>query len=458
LPGRPDAGKKTEMTTRAFDNKPLLGLRREDKSHWERRTPITPAHVRQLVERGVRVRVQPSTVRVFTDDEYRAVGALVDEDLSPCSVVFGVKEIPSALLQEDKAYVFFSHTIKGQPHNMPMLKRLGDLGCHLLDYERMVDLSGRRLVFFGRHAGLAGAVETLHAFGQRLLQTEGLRTPFEQVKQAWEYASVSHAQQAMGLVRAALDAGDGLPEELRPLVIGVAGYGNVAGGVQEMLEPLRCTDVAVADLPDLDGSDPRAIYRVVFEEEHLAAPLDPERPFELQHYYDHPEAYRGIFAPNLEHLSILINAIYWEERYPRLFSLEEIAALYPAAGPQPRLRVIGDITCDLHGSVPCNVGETTPEAPSYVWDPDGGGARSGVTGRGPVVMAVDNLPCEFPADASRSFGDALFPFVEAVAQADWTAGIDELGLPAELQPSVIMLRGELTPEYAWLNTLLDELE
>ena len=458
MPGRPLAGKKLAMTTRDPDPKPLLGLRREDKSHWERRTPLTPDHVRWLVERGVRVRVQPSTVRVFTDDEYRAVGAQVDEDLSPCPVVFGVKEIPSALFVPGQAYVFFSHTIKGQPYNMPMLKRLVELGCHLLDYERMVDSRGRRLVFFGRHAGLAGAVETMHAFGQRLLRVEGLRTPFAQVKQAWEYASVGHAQEAMREVRQAIDAAGGLPEALRPLVIGVAGYGNVASGVQEMLEPLGCTDVSVDDLGSLDASDPGAIYRVVFKEEHLAAPTEAGQPFELQEYYDHPERYRGIFSPNLEHLSVLINAIYWEERYPRLFELDEIAALYPPEGPHPRLRVIGDITCDIGGSVPCNVGETTPEAPSYVWDPAGGPPRSGVAGRGPVVMAVDNLPCEFPADASRSFGDALLPFVEAVASADWSAPLEGVGLPAELVPSLILLRGELEPEYAWLGDLIEELE
>ena len=443
------------MTIRDHDDKPMLGLRREDKNHWERRTPLTPDHVRHLVDQGVRVRVQPSTVRIFSDDDYRAAGALVDEDLSSCPVVFGVKEIPAALLQEGQAYVFFSHTIKGQAYNMPMLQRLLDLGCHLLDYEKMVDSRGRRLVFFGRHAGLAGAVETLHAFGQRLLRVDGLRTPFARIKQAWEYASVGHAQEALAAVRAAIDAEGGLPEALRPLVIGVAGYGNVAQGVGDMIQPLGITDVAPEDVSTLDASDPGAIYRAVYKEEHLVQPKDPSRPFELQEYYDHPERYEGIFAPNLRHLSVLFNAIYWEERYPRLFSLEEIAALHPAGGPQPKLRVIGDITCDIGGSVPCNVGETSPDAPTYVWNPDDGSSRPGVAGRGPVIMAVDNLPCEFPADASRHFGDALLPFVEAVARADWSKELARTGLPDELLPSLLVLRGELTPDYAHLRTFLD---
>jgi saccharopine dehydrogenase (NAD+, L-lysine forming) len=446
------------MPIQDHDLKPTLGLRREDKNHWERRVPLTPDHVRQLVERGVRVRVQPSTIRIFPDDDYRAAGALVDEDLSSCPVIFGVKEIPSAMFREGQAYVYFSHTIKGQAYNMPMLQRLLDLGCNLLDYERMVDARGRRLVFFGRHAGLAGAVETLHALGQRLLLVDGLKTPFAEVKQAWQYASVGEAQQALSAVRAAIDAAGGLPEQLRPLVIGVAGYGNVAQGVDEMLAPLGITRIDPADLADLDARDPRAIYSVTFKEEHLVQPKAADLPFILQEYYDHPERYEGKFAPQLQHLSVLVNAIYWTERYPRLFSLEQLAALYPLDGPQPRLRVIGDITCDIGGSVPCNLGETSPDSPNYVWNPDTGEICDGVAGRGPVVMAVDNLPCEFPADASRSFGDALLPFVEEVATTDWSKGFADLTLPPEILPSLIVHEGELTPDYEYLRASLGAQE
>ena len=416
--------------------------------------PLSPDHVRHLVERGVRVRVQPSTVRIFPDEDYRAAGAQIDEDLSSCPVVFGVKEIPSAMFREGQAYVYFSHTIKGQAYNMPMLQRLLDLGCSLLDYERMIDSLGRRLVFFGRHAGLAGAVETLHALGQRLLLVDGIKTPFADIKQAWRYGSVGEAQQAMASVRAAIDASGGLPDALRPLVIGVAGYGNVAQGVGEMLGPLGMTRVDPADLADLDDRDPTAIYCVTFKEEHLARPKAPDAPFVLQEYYDHPERYEGCFAPHLENLSVLVNAIYWTERYPRLFSLEQLAAMYPPDGAQPRLRVIGDITCDIGGSVPCNLGETSPDAPSYVWNPDTGEIRDGVAGRGPVVMAVDNLPCEFPADSSRSFGDALLPLVESVLNTDWSEALADLALPAEILPSLIVHRGDLTPDYEYLRASL----
>ena len=144
-----------------------IGIRKEDKSAWERRAPLAPEHVKTLIEtHGIDVALISSSRRVFADADYEAVGARVVEDLSPCNVVLGVKEIPPAKLIGGMAYVFFAHVIKGQPHNMPMLERLLDRECHLIDYEKIVDDQGRRLIFFGRHAGLAGMLETLWAFGQ----------------------------------------------------------------------------------------------------------------------------------------------------------------------------------------------------------------------------------------------------------------------------------------------------
>ena len=120
--------------------RPMLGIRREDKSRWERRAPLAPEHVRQLREQhGVTTVVQPSSIRVFPDAEYRDAGAVIDEDLSSCNLVVAVKEIPTPLLRPDMAYMYFSHTIKGQAHNMPMLRRLVDLGCSLLDHEKVID-------------------------------------------------------------------------------------------------------------------------------------------------------------------------------------------------------------------------------------------------------------------------------------------------------------------------------
>ena len=132
----------------------MIGIRAEDKNRWERRAPLTPEHVSELVhEHDLSIRVQPSSRRAFSDLEYERSGADLALDLDPCRVILGVKEVPTARILPDKTYVYFSHVIKGQEYNMPMLRRLMELRCTLMDYEPIVDERGRRLIFFGRHAG-----------------------------------------------------------------------------------------------------------------------------------------------------------------------------------------------------------------------------------------------------------------------------------------------------------------
>ena len=192
-----------------------IGVRREDKSRWERRVPVTPDVARELRERhGIRVYVQPSPIRVFSPDEFEEAGAIVQEDLGPCPVVFAVKEIPARLFEPGKAYVFFAHVIKGQPYNMPMLQRMIDLGCTLIDYERITAEDGRRLIFFGRHAGLAGTLETLWALGRRLAW-EGIPNPLTDLRHAYEYRDVAEAKVAVARA-GRLIAGEGFPAEIGP--------------------------------------------------------------------------------------------------------------------------------------------------------------------------------------------------------------------------------------------------
>ncbi len=154
-----------------------FGVRSEDKSQWERRVPLVPQDAAALRLAGVDVVVQQSARRAFTEEEFRAAGVPVQEDLEDCGVVIGIKEIPPARLLPGKTYLFFPHVIKGQPANMPMLRRLMDLKATLIDYERIVDEHNRRLIFFGRHAGLAGMINTLWALGKRL-ESRGISSPF----------------------------------------------------------------------------------------------------------------------------------------------------------------------------------------------------------------------------------------------------------------------------------------
>jgi hypothetical protein len=434
----------------------LVGIRREDKSRWERRAPLTPDQVSILRRsEALDVLVQPSTTRIHTDLEYARAGARIDEDLSACNVIFGIKEIPPEALQARQTYVFFSHTIKGQLYNMPMLRRLMELGCQLIDYERIVDENGRRLVFFGRHAGLAGMIDTLWALGQRL-SWEGIANPFEHIRQASAYHDLDHAKAAVRKAGEVI-ASDGLPASLEPLVIGIAGYGNVSRGAQEILDLLPHEEVAPSRLPDLFESLRSAdhrIYKVVFREEDMVEPLMACEQFDLPHYYDHPDDFRSRFESFIPYLTVLVNAIYWDARYPRLLTCKSVKQLY--ARQQPRLRVIGDISCDIEGAIECTLKCTTQDEPLYVYNPCTGDTTAGVAGKGPVILALDILPAELPRESSISFGEALLPFVPAIARADYRVPFEACDLPAEIRRAVICYQGNLTPDYRYLEEVLRE--
>ncbi len=409
----------------------MIGIRREDKNRWERRAPLTPEHVAELTRHGVRVVVEPSADRVFPDEAFRAAGAEIGDDLTSCALVAGVKEIPAARLRPGTVYLFFAHVAKGQPKNMPMLRRLMELGCSLIDYERIVDDRGRRLVFFGRHAGFAGMLDTLAGLGRRL-GSEGIDSPFSRARLAHEYADLEEAHADLERIAREIRR-DGIPERLHPMVFGFTGSGNVSKGAQEIFDHLPYEEVLPEDLPALSANAdlPRNIlYKVAFSRSD-----------------------RTRMSASLDALTVLVNGIYWEPGHPRVVANADLARLF-ANGASPRLRVIGDISCDLQGSIEANVRFTTPGDPFYVFDPESGTAASGVAGRGPVILAVDNLPCELPVDASQHFGDALLRFLPALARCDWSRPLEGLEVADEIRRALIVHRGRLTPLYAGLETHL----
>ncbi|HSA24363.1 MAG TPA: hypothetical protein P5076_23075, partial [Myxococcota bacterium] len=317
-----------------------IGIRKEDKNIWERRAPLTPEQVKHLAGLGIGVAVQPSAHRAFKDQAYQDAGAVIQKDLADCQTVFAVKEIPLQYLQPNRTYVFFSHTIKGQSHNMPMLQRLLDLKCTLIDYEKVTDDKGKRLIFFGRHAGLAGMLDTLWALGRRL-EHEGLPSPFSAVQRTHAYANLEAAKAGIRQVGERI-ATEGLPPALGTVVVGLTGYGNVSQGAQEIFDLLPIRSVQPHEVAEAVATpNPHELVKVVFREEHMVAPLSGA--FELQDYFSHPERYRGDFAMYVPYLTVLVNCIYWAPRYPRLVTRDLLHGLY-GAGAKPRLRVIGDLS------------------------------------------------------------------------------------------------------------------
>ncbi|MDD2964035.1 MAG: bifunctional lysine ketoglutarate reductase /saccharopine dehydrogenase family protein [Bacteroidales bacterium] len=433
-----------------------IGIRHEDKYPTERRASLTPAHVSRLVsQHQLDVVVERSAQRYFTDEEYRAAGARLVDRAVDSHVVFGVKEMPVSYFELGKTYVFFSHVIKGQAYNMPMLARMMELKCTLIDYERIVDEQNRRLIFFGRFAGLAGTINTFWALGQRLRHL-GFSTPFQDMKQARSYASLEEARKALSGIGNQIVL-NGLPAGLAPLVVGVTGSGNVAKGIHELIHHLPVMEIDPGNLKSLFDRElhpSNILYKVVFRQHHLVKPNDPKRNFDLQHYYAHPDQYQSRFEEWLPYLTVLFNGMYWDERFPKIVTRDALNRLTGQGQTPVRLKVIGDITCDPGGSVEATVEAASVEKPCYVYDPANHTITHGFAGKGVQVMAVDILPSELPRESSEAFGDALLPFVRQISSADYSESYEDLDLPRSVKKGVIVLRGELTPSYKYLEKFL----
>ncbi len=429
-----------------------FGIRREDKNPWERRVPIIPSHAREILQNfPLELWMQPSSIRVFTDQDFNAEGAKIKEDLSSCSVVFAVKEIPLDLFVYGKTYMFFSHTIKGQRDNMPMLKKMVELKCTLIDYEKVVDEKGQRLIFFGTQAGQAGMIDTLWSFGQRL-KNLGMSTPFENARLAHQYGSLVDAKESIKKMGWDIH-NQGIDPSLAPMICGFTGYGHVSQGAQEIFDLLPYEEVSPLDLESFykqGNYTSNKVYKVIFKEEHMVKPLSASQKFHLQEYYGHPEKYRSVFESYIPFLSILVNCVYWAPQYPHFVTKEFLRQLW-AKENSPRLKVIGDISCDVEGAIECTLYSTNPGEPVYVYDPIEQKALRGTKGRGVAVMATDNLPAELSLESSLFFSDALLPFVPAIAMADFSCDFKDCDLPYPIKKAIILYKGEFTPEYEYMK-------
>jgi len=416
----------------------------------EGRIPLTPHQIKQLHKEnpGLTITVQPSAQRVFLDDEFASQDIPMSQDMTPANLVMAVKEIDVKDIHANQAYLYFSHTIKGQDYNMPMLQHILDTGATLLDYELIRNDKDQRLVFFGRHAGLAGMVNTLWSYGQRL-KALGVESPFLQIKQAQDYSNLEEINLSLQILGSEISR---WMADKPAVVIGVTGYGNVSGGAQEILANLPMHEMSPEELlsADLDALGGQLI-KVVFKEVDMFEPIDPQTDFELQDYFDHPEKYQAKFQPYLKKMHILVNCIYWDTPYPRLVTIEEIKAHYAS---DKTLMVVGDITCDINGAVQFNTGSTLSPDPVYIHDINTGERMMGFKGDGPLVMAVDNLPTELPREASEAFGEALIPFVPALGACDYSEPFESLNLPSEVTRAVIAHAGKLTPNFEYIKEFM----
>jgi len=424
--------------------KKILGIRKEIKNKWERRVTLTPTAVKELKDNfGIKTLFQLSEKRIFDDQDYIDAGAEAREILDEAEIILAVKEIPIKHILENKIYLFFSHTIKGQPYNMPLLQTLIDKKCTLIDYEPIKDENDRRLVFFGRHAGYAGMVNGLFTLGRRL-KSLGIPNRFEQIKQAKDYPNLDAAKDVIKELGSEIK----LPERINPLVIGITGYGNVSIGAQKILDLLPVTKIEPNDLL-ANELEKNKIYKVVFKEEDLVEKVDGGN-FDLEEYYNEPEKYQSKFEQYLPKINLLVNAIYWEEKYPRLVTKE-----FTSKNKLINLIAIADLSCDINGSIEMTEKATPSDNPVFIYNPQTDSIKDGFNGDGIALMTVDNLPAEIPVESSEWFSKSLMPLVPKLFEADYSKSFEELDLSPELKNACVVFKGELTPNYKYLKEFLN---
>jgi alanine dehydrogenase len=355
----------------------LIGIIKERKNPPDKRVPFSPEVCKKIQEKyPVIFKVESSDIRCFSDDDYRKAGIEVVNDVSKCDILMGVKEVPLDFIVPNKPYLFFSHTIKKQAYNQKLLKKLVENGNQMIDYECLVNEKGERILGFGKHAGIVGAYNAL--------LTYGLKNNLFVLKPA--HLCVNYADLIANIKELVLP----------PLKIVVTGKGRVGKGVWMLLHDAGLVEVKANQFIQSDMNNP---HFTILE---ISDYYQKNNSFDLSDFYANSASYSSTLEPYLAQADIYISAHFWDGKAPELFNQNTIGE---------KLQVIADVTCDIRGSVPTTLRASSISNPIYGVDKKTFTESDFKNDDALAVMAVDNLPCELPADASHDFGLALMEFV-----------------------------------------------
>ncbi len=360
-----------------------IGIVRESRND-ENRTPLVPEHIKKYKESKPNINfiIQPSNSRCFSDEEYELCGAKINENLNECSIIFGVKEIDPNILINNRTYLFFSHTFKINKQQKNIKKNKKDLllsilnkKITLIDYENIRGRNGSRCLGFGRFAGIVGCYNTLNL----LLKVLGKQ-------------SLATAYKINNYERLVLNLKNLYFPKTKILV---TGDGRVAKGVIELLNQTNIKAVSKKDFLEKKFDQP--IFCNLETKDYVTN--NSYTNFCLEHFINNPQDYSSSALQYLKETNILISAHYWDPSSPKIFESEDLKDLQ-------NLKIVGDITCDINGSVPTTIRSTTIEKPNY-WIERNSLKEIDKNNDGIAVMAVDNLPSELPRDSSTEFSEGI---------------------------------------------------
>ena len=360
-----------------------IGIVRESRND-ENRTPLVPEHIKKYKESNPNINfiIQPSNSRCFSDEEYELCGAKINDNLNECSIIFGVKEIDPNILINNRTYLFFSHTFKInkqqkniEKHKKDLLLSILNKKITLIDYENIRGKNGTRCLGFGRFAGIVGCYNTLNLL-LRVIGKQSLASAYK------------------------IDDYERLVLNLKNLYfpktkILVTGDGRVAKGVIELLNLTNIKAVSKKDFLEKKFDQP--IFCNLETKDYVTN--NSSTNFNLEHFIDNPQDYSSSALQYLKETDILISAHYWDPSSPKIFENEDLKDLQ-------NLKIVGDITCDINGSVPTTIRSTTIEEPNY-WIERYTLKEIDENNDGIAVMAVDNLPSELPRDSSTEFSEGI---------------------------------------------------
>ena len=399
-----------------------FGIIKERKNPPDRRVVFSPLKLKEFREQFPKaiVKVESSATRIFSDDAYRKQGIEVAENMTDCDVLLGVKEVPIESLIPNKKYFFFSHTIKKQPYNRRLIQEILHKNIELYDHETLVRENGMRLIGFGRYAGIVGAYNGFRAIG---LKNNSFNLP-----KAANLAGQQELISELNKIR--------LPN----MKILLTGNGKVAYGAKEMLDAMKILQVSVDEY--LQNSFEEPVYC-------LADVLDYNKRKDHQvldnfDFYNHPENYKSDFMRFATVTDFFIAGHFYGNGAPYLFTRED------AKSQKFKIQFVADISCDLNGPVASTLRASTIAAPFYGYNPVTESEVDYKDKEAIAVMAVDNLPCELPKDASEGFGEL---FLKNVVPAFFNNDKDGI-----LQRAKMTEKGKLTKRFSYLQDYVDGKE
>ena len=396
-----------------------FGIIKERKNPPDRRVVFSPnelAKLKQLYNEAI-VEVESSDIRIFTDVQYKSMGITVTEDVSECDVLFGVKEVPIENLIPNKAYFFFSHTIKKQPYNRKLLQAVLEKNIDLYDHETIVDADDRRLIGFGKYAGIVGAYNGIRAFG---LKYELFKLPKAETLEGKD-ALIMHLKRIT----------------LPPLKFVVTGTGKVGSGIKEILDAIKVKEITIENYLSKNYTQPVYVQLDVLEYNKR---IDGQ-VLDFKDFASHPEAYVSDFDKFTKVSDIYFAGHFYGNGAPAILTREMLNA------SDCKIRVVADISCDVNGPIASTLRSSTIEEPLYGYFPNENKEVDVFHPAAVVVMAVDNLPCEIPKDASEGFGEQ---FMEHVIPAFFNGDQDGI-----LQRAKITEKGKLTERFSYLQDYVD---